>query len=88
MRKSKLTESQIVTILGEGEAGFPVAEVCRKHGISNALYYEWKSKYAGISVNELKRVRELEAEKNKLKKMYAEERLKADILQEAMAKKW
>ena len=61
MRKSKLTESQIVVILAEGDAGLPVAEVCRKHGISNALHYQWKSKYAGVSVNELKRVRELEA---------------------------
>lgn len=55
MRKSKFTESQIVAILAEGDAGLPVGEVCRKHGISNALYYQWKSKYSGVSVNELKR---------------------------------
>ena len=59
MRKSKFTESQIMAILGEGEAGLPVAEVCRKHGISNATYYQWKSKYAGMSVGELKRVKDL-----------------------------
>jgi putative transposase len=60
MRKSKFTESQIVAILAEGDAGLPVGEVCRKHGISNALYYQWKSKYSGVSVNELKWVREFE----------------------------
>ena len=61
MRKSKFTESQIMAVLGEGEAGLAVAEVCRKHGISNATCYQWKSKYAGMSANELKRVKELEA---------------------------
>ena len=55
MRKSKFTESQIVAILTEGDAGLPVAEICRKHGISNALYYQWKSKYSGVTINELKR---------------------------------
>jgi putative transposase len=72
MRKSRFTESQILAILGEGEAGLAVAEVCRKHGISSATYYQWKSKYAGMSANELKRVKELEAENARLKKMYAE----------------
>jgi len=67
MRKSKFTESQIVAILGEGEAGVAVAEVCRKHGISNGLYYQWKSKYSGVSVSELKRIKELEEENAKLK---------------------
>ena len=67
MKKSKFTESQIVAILAEGEAGMPVAEVCRKHCISNATYYQWKSKYAGVSANELKRIKDLEAENAKLK---------------------
>jgi len=53
MRTSKFTESQLVAVLAEGDAGVAIAEVCRKHGISNALYYQWKSKYAGVSVNEL-----------------------------------
>ena len=57
MRRSKFTESQILTILGEGEAGLPVEEVCRKHGISSATYDQWKSKFAGMSVSELKRVK-------------------------------
>jgi len=65
-----------MAILGEGEAGLPVAEVCRKHGISNATYYQWKSKYAGMSVNELKRVKDLEAENSRLKKMYENWRLR------------
>ena len=71
MRKSKFTESQIVGILAEGDAGLPVAEICGKHGIGNGLYYQWKSRYSGVSVNELKRVRELESENSRLKKMYA-----------------
>ena len=58
--------------MAEGDAGLPVAEICRKHGISNGLYYQWKSKYSGVSVSELKRVRELESENSRLKKMYAE----------------
>jgi putative transposase len=72
MKKSKFTESQIVAILKEGDAGVPVAELVRKHGISTATYYNWKSKYAGVAVSELKRMRELEAENAKLKRMYAE----------------
>ena len=72
MKKSRFTESQIVEILKEGEAGVPVAELVRKHGISTATYYAWKSKYAGVAVSELKRLRELETENAKLKRMYAE----------------
>ena len=65
MRKSKFTESQIVAILAEGESGLAVGDVCRKHGINNATYYQWKSKYAGVSANELKRIKDLEAENGK-----------------------
>ncbi len=72
MRKSKFTESQIVAILKEGEAGMPVAEVCRKHAFSAPTYYAWKSKYAGAAVSDLTRMRELEAENARLKRMYAE----------------
>lgn len=68
MRKSRLSESQIVAILKEGDAGVPVAEICRKSGISTALYYQWKSKFGGVSVNELKRIRELEEENSQLKR--------------------
>ena len=87
MRKSKFTESQIVGVLAEGDAGLPVAEVCRKHGISNGLYYQWKSKYSGVSVNELKRVRELEAENGRLKKMYAELALENAAIKDVLSRK-
>ena len=69
MKKSRFTESQIVAILKEGEAGVAVAQIARKHGISAATYYHWKSKYAGAGVPELKRLRELEAENAKLKRI-------------------
>jgi len=72
MKKSKFSESQIVSILKEGDAGVAVAELIRKHGISAATYYSWKSKYAGVTVPDLKRMRELEAENSKLKRMYAD----------------
>ena len=88
MKKSKFTESQIVAILAEGEAGMPVAEVCRKHCISNATYYQWKSKYAGVSANELKRIKDLEAENAKLKRMYAELALENVAIKDVLTKKF
>ncbi len=88
MRKSKFSESQIVAILKEGEAGLAVAELCRKHAISAATYYAWKSKYAGASVSDLTRMRELEAENARLKRMYAELALDAAALKEVIARKW
>ena len=88
MRKSRFSESQVMAILGEGEAGLPVAEVCRKHGISNATYYQWKSKYAGMSANELKRVRDLEAENSRLKRMYAELALENAAIKDVLWRKF
>ena len=88
MRKSKFTESQIVGILGEGESGLPVAEVCRKHGISNATYYQWKSKYSGVSASELKRIKDLEAENSKLKRMYAELALENTAIKDVSCRKF
>jgi putative transposase len=88
MRKSKFSESQIVAVLKEGEAGVAVAEVCRKHGISAATYYAWKSKYAGATVSDLTRMRELEAEKARLKPMYAELALEAAAMKDVIARKW
>ena len=87
MRKSRFSESQVMAILGEGEAGLPVAEVYRKHGISNATYYQWKSKYAGMSANELKRVRDLEAENSRLKRMYAELALENAAIKDVLSRK-
>lgn len=72
MKKSRYTESQIVAILKETDAGKTVAEVCREHGVSQPTYYNWKSKYGGLGVSELKRIKELEADHAKLKRMYAD----------------
>ena len=74
--------------MAEEEAGMPVAEVCRKHGISNATYYQWKSKYDGVSANELKRIKNLEAENAKLKRMYAELALENVAIKDVLTKKF
>ena len=72
MRKFRFTESQIVSILKDGEAGLPLADLVRKHGISRGTYFNWKSKYAGATIADVKRMKELEAENTKLKRMYAD----------------
>jgi putative transposase len=88
MKKSRYNESQIISILKEAENGVAVADLCRKHGMSDASFYNWRAKYGGMDVSMMKRMKELEAENRRLKKMYAEERLKAEIVQEALEKKW
>ena len=88
MRKLKSTESQIVGILGEGEAGLPVAEISRKHGISNATYCQWKGKYSGVSASEFKRIKDLEAENSKLKRMYAELALENTAIKDVLSRKF
>ena len=87
MKKSRFTESQIVAILKEGEAGVSPAELARKHGISRATYFNWRSKYGGVTVNELKRMKELEAENAKLKRMYAELALENAAIKDVLSRK-
>jgi len=87
MKKSKFSESQIVAILKEGESGVPVAQVLRQHGISQATYYNWKAKYDGASVAELKRLRELEAGNAKLKRMYVDLALENAAIKDALSRK-
>jgi putative transposase len=87
MRKSKYTETQIVSVLNEAEAGLPVKEVCRKHGISSACYYQWKAKYGGLGASELKRLKELEAENSKLKRLYADMALENSAMKDLIEKK-
>ena len=88
MKKSKFTDSQILSILKQAEGGTPVPELCREHVISSATFYKWRAKYGGMDISMMARLKELEAENSRLKKMYAEERLKAEILKEAIEKKW
>ncbi len=88
MKKSKFTDSQIMAILKQSEAGTPVPELCREHGMSSATFYKWRAKYGGMDASLMSRLKELEEENRRLKKMYAEERLKAEIVQEALTKKW
>jgi putative transposase len=87
MRKSKFTESQIVAVLQEGQAGMPVAEILRKHGISRPTYFNWKAKYGGTSVPELRRLKELEQENAKLKRMYAELALENAAIRDVLSRK-
>ena len=87
MKKSKYNDSQIMSILEQATAGIAVPELCREHGISSATFYKWRSKYGGMDLPVITRLKELEYENSRLKKMYAEERLKADILREVLEKK-
>ena len=84
MRKSRYTDSQIMAIIKQNEQGVAVNELCREHGMSSAQFYKWRAKFGGTDVSMMKRLKELEAENQRLKKMYAEERLKAEIRQEAL----
>lgn len=88
MKKSRFTDSQIVAVLKQAEGGAPVPALCREHGISSATFYKWRSKFGGMDASMLTRVKELEEENRRLKKMYADAQLSADLLKEALAKKW
>jgi len=87
MKRSQYTESQIVGILKEADSGVLVKDVCRKYGISDATYYKWKSKYGGLEVSDVRRLRELETENSQLKRMYAELSLENQALKDLISKK-
>jgi putative transposase len=86
--KSRFTEEQIITILAEGQAGMKVADLCRQHGISPPTYYLWKSKYSNMTVSEAKRLKALEAENSKLKRLVADQQLDILVLKDIVSKKW
>jgi putative transposase len=87
MKKTRFTEAQIIGVLNEQEQGMKVADLCRKHGISEATFYSWKSKYGGMKVDELKRLKELEQENARLKRIVADQRLEIDIIKDVLSKK-
>ena len=88
MKASRFSEEQIIAILKDQEAGVPTAEVCRRHGVSSATFYKWKAKFGGLEVSEAKRLRQLEDENAKLKRLLAEAMLDNAMLKEITAKKW
>jgi len=86
--KKRFTEEQIIGFLGEADAGLPVKELCRQHGFSEASYYLWRNKFGGMNVSDAKRLKELEAENARLKKLLAESLLENEVTKEALRKKW
>lgn len=88
MKKSRFTESQIFNILKEAESGVKVPDVCRKHGVSDATFYKWRTKYGGMDASMVKRLRELEEENLRLKRMYANAQMDNEVLKEALEKKF
>ena len=88
MKISRFTDSQIMQILKQAQSGISTPELCREHGMSSATFYKWPAKYGGMDASMMSRLKELEDENRRLKKMVAEVQLQADVLKEAMAKKW
>lgn len=88
MKKSRFSEVQIMNMLKEAQSGEPVADVCRRHGVSDATFYSWRSKYGGMYASMIAELKALQEENRRLKKMYAEVQLQKEILTEAMRKKW
>lgn len=88
MKKLRYSDSQIMTILNQAQAGTPVSQLCREHGMSSASFYKWRAKYGGMDTSMIARLKELESENGRLKKMYADVQLQNDVIKEAMEKKW
>lgn len=88
MKKSRWTVEKIVSILKENEAGLPVGELCRKHGMSDATFYNWRKKYGGLSISDARRLKELEAENAQLKRIVANKELELDALKDVLSKNW
>jgi putative transposase len=88
MKTTRKSDSQIMQILSQAGSGVPVSELCREHGMSSATFYKWRAKYGGMDTSMITRLKELEVDNSRLKKMYADERLKAMIVQEALTKKF
>jgi len=88
MKKSRFTDSQIIAVLKQAEAGTPVPDLCRQHGISSATFYKWRSKFGGMDASMVSQLKEVQDENRRLKKMYADARLSAELLKEAVSKKW
>lgn len=88
MKRSKFTDSQVMEALKRVQSGLAVPELCREIGISSATFYKWRAKYGGMDTSMIARMKDLEAENARLKKMYIEEKLKAEVLSEAIVKKW
>ena len=88
MKTSRFSDAQIIAILKQAQSGTPVPELCPQHTISSATFYKWRSKYGGMDASLISQLRELQDENRRLKKLYAEAQLSADLLKEAMAKKW
>ncbi|MEW6118446.1 MAG: transposase, partial [Nitrospirota bacterium] len=88
MKKKRFSEEQIIAVLKEAEAGAKVLDLCRKHGISDATFYNWKAKYAGMTVADVRRLRELESENSKLKRIVADQQLDISALKDLLGRKW
>ena len=88
MKRSKYSDAHIIAILKQAENSVPISDLCREHGMSSASFYQWRSKYGGMDASLMARMKELDEENKRLKKMYAEKSMQNDLLKEALGKKW